>query len=98
MSSNAFRGKTEGRLVITGDYGCGKTHLAVAIANSRENLVIRRNFSSRLICWIISEKHLSPNNLNKLQTIDSKKSELHHYLSWTILKRNPLTPWGLEKL
>jgi DNA replication protein DnaC len=34
----AFAAKPRGWLVLTGPYGCGKTHLAAAIANSRTDL------------------------------------------------------------
>jgi DNA replication protein DnaC len=37
-AATTFAGKPKGWLVLTGPYGCGKTHLAAAIANARTDL------------------------------------------------------------
>jgi chromosomal replication initiation ATPase DnaA len=56
---NVFRAAQEfaenprGWLVMTGTYGCGKTHLAAAIGNYRKGMGDDPIFVVVLICWTI---------------------------------------------
>jgi DNA replication protein DnaC len=87
----------EGWLVITGTYGCGKTHLAAAIANARVAL------GEPAIFMVI------PDLLDHLRAAYNPQSELRYDDLFEQLRNTPLlilddlgtqssTPWAQEKL
>jgi DNA replication protein DnaC len=87
----------EGWLVITGTYGCGKTHLAAAIANARVAM------GEPAIFMVI------PDLLDHLRSAYNPQSELSYDELFEQLRNTPLlilddlgtqssTPWAQEKL
>lgn len=86
----------EGWLVITGTYGCGKTHLAAAIQCTRGNGRTRHLYGH-------------PNLLDHLRSAYNPQSELSYDELFEQLRNTPLlilddlgtqssTPWAQEKL
>lgn len=87
----------EGWLVITGTYGCGKTHLAAAIANARVAM------GEPAIFMVI------PDLLDHLRSAYNPQSEMRYDDLFEQLRNTPLlilddlgtqssTPWAQEKL
>jgi DNA replication protein DnaC len=87
----------EGWLVITGSYGCGKTHLAAAIANARVAM------GEPAIFMVI------PDLLDHLRSAYNPQSEMSYDDLFEQLRNTPLlilddlgtqssTPWAQEKL
>ena len=87
----------EGWLLLTGAYGCGKTHLAAAIANARLDLGEPALFM------------VTPDLLDHLRTTFSPDSEIAYDELFETLRNTPLlilddlgaqssTPWAQEKL
>src|SRR5688572_31831720 len=61
-ASEAFARDLQGWLLLEGSYGCGKTHLAAAIANRSEEHTSELQSQSNLVCRLLLEKK------NKKQT------------------------------
>ena len=93
----AFAQQPEGWLVITGSYGCGKTHLAAAIANDR----LDRGQPAIFV--------VVPDLLDHLRTTFGPNSEVHYdemfeqvRSTWLLilddLGSQSATPWAQENL
>ena len=95
--SMGFADKPKGWLIITGDYGCGKTHLAAAIANYREALGEPTKFFTAQDLLDELRKTFDENSLisysHRFEEIKSAS-----FLVLDDLETHSLTPWGLEKL
>ena len=92
-----FAAHPEGWLLFTGTYGCGKTHLAVAIAHE----VLRRGQSALFV--------VTPDLLDHLRTAFGPSSETSFDERFETVRQTPLlilddfgaqsaTPWAKEKL
>ena len=92
-----FAVQPEGWLVFSGTYGCGKTHLAVAIANE----VLRRGQSALFV--------VTPDLLDHLRAAFGPSSESSFDERFETVRQTPLlilddfgaqsaTPWAKEKL
>ena len=92
-----FAQEPEGWLLLTGTYGCGKTHLAAAIANARLEL------GEPAVFMVV------PDLLDHLRATYSPHSELSYDNLFEQLRTTPLlilddlgtqssTPWAQEKL
>jgi len=89
--------ETEGWLLLTGTYGCGKTHLAAAIANARLDI------GQPVLLMVV------PDLLDHLRTTFNPESEVSYDELFEQLRAAPLlilddlgaqssTPWAQEKL
>jgi DNA replication protein DnaC len=96
-ASVAFAQNPEGWLVLTGSYGCGKTHLAAAIANDR----LDRNQSAIFV--------VVPDLLDHLRATFGPNSEVQYDDTFEQVRTTRLlilddlgsqsaTPWAQEKL
>lgn len=96
--AEAFSAQPEGWLVLTGTYGCGKTHLAAAIANRRANI-----YHERATFVVV------PDLLDYLRAAFSPSSSAPLDVRFEEVRRAPLlilddlgtesaTPWAREKL
>ena len=96
--AEAFAAQPEGWLVLTGTYGCGKTHLAAAIANRRANM-----YHERATFVVV------PDLLDYLRAAFSPSSLAPLDVRFEEVRRAPLlilddlgtesaTPWAREKL
>lgn len=92
-----FAARPEGWLLFTGTYGCGKTHLAVAIAHE----VLRRGQSALFV--------VTPDLLDHLRAAFGPSSETSFDERFETVRQTPLlilddfgsqsaTPWAKEKL
>jgi DNA replication protein DnaC len=95
--SRDFAEQAEGWLVLTGPYGCGKTHLAAAIANYRRD----KGYPQLFI--VVSEllDHLRATfSPNSLVTLDARFEEVKNapVLILDDLSTQAMTPWVREKL
>ncbi|MBE2235754.1 MAG: ATP-binding protein [Anaerolinea sp.] len=92
-----FAARPEGWLLLTGTYGCGKTHLAVAIAHE----VLRRGQSALFV--------VTPDLLDHLRAAFGPSSETSFDERFETVRQTPLlilddfgaqsaTPWAKEKL
>jgi DNA replication protein DnaC len=92
-----FARKPKGWLVITGPYGCGKTHLAASIANTRTDLGDQPLFV------------MVPDLLDHLRATFNEKSNVRYDRRFDNIRTAPLlilddlgtqsmTPWAREKL
>ncbi len=95
--AKAFAEDPQGWLVITGDYGCGKTHLAAAIANCR----FYQNYPVLFV--------VVPDLLDHLRATFSPQSTVGFDRRFEEIRNSPLlvlddlgthsaTPWAQEKL
>jgi DNA replication protein DnaC len=95
--TKSFAEKPEGWLVLTGDYGCGKTHLAASIANYRA-----QNGYSALFISV-------PDLLDHLRATFDPSSSVGYDRRFSEIRNAPLlvlddfgthnaTPWAQEKL
>jgi len=93
----AYAQHPEGWLLITGTYGCGKTHLAAAIANARQAL------EQPVVFMVV------PDLLDHLRAAFSPHSEVPYDEFFEHLRNTPVlvlddlgahssTPWAQEKL
>ncbi|MBV7329391.1 ATP-binding protein [Chloroflexi bacterium TSY] len=93
-----FADEPEGWLVLTGDYGCGKTHLAAAIANHQ----FARSLGSATFVVV-------PDLLDHLRATFSPMSNTPYDRRFDEIRKAPLlilddlgtesaTPWAKEKL
>ena len=93
----AFAQHPEGWLLITGTYGCGKTHLAAAIANARQAMGLSVVFM------------VVPDLLDHLRSTFGPQSEVPYDEFFERLRNTPVlilddlgahssTPWAQEKL
>jgi DNA replication protein DnaC len=92
-----FAENTAGWLAFTGPFGCGKTHLAAAIANYRRD----KGYPQLFI--VVSEllDHLRATfNPNSLVTLDARFEEVKNspVLILDDLSTQAMTPWVREKL
>ena len=96
--SRAFAEKPSGWLVLTGTYGCGKTHLAAAIANAQVDL------NRSLPMFVVV-----PDLLDHLRATFSPNSQITLDRLFDQVRSTPLlvlddlgtesaTPWAREKL
>jgi DNA replication protein DnaC len=96
-AARAFADKPEGWLILTGSSGCGKTHLAAAIANERINQGYPAFFIS------------TPDLLDRLRSTFNPDSEMPYDEFFEQVRGAPLlilddlgaqssTPWAKEKL
>lgn len=96
-ASRKFAKKPEGWLVLIGGFGCGKTHLAAAIANHRAN----QGFPVMFI--------VVPDLLDHLRSTFNPNSTISYDRRFEEIRKNPLlilddlgtqatTPWVREKL
>lgn len=92
-----YAASPEGWLVLSGAYGCGKTHLAAAIANARLDM------GEPVIFMVV------PDLLDHLRATYSPQSEVSYDNLFELVKNAPLlilddlgahssTPWAQEKL
>ena len=92
-----FAREPEGWLVFQGDYGCGKTHLAAAIANYRKR-------AGNPVCF-----RIVPELLDHLRSTFDPESKVKYDDIFEMVKTTPLlilddfgehntTPWAQEKL
>lgn len=92
-----FAQEPEGWLLLTGTYGCGKTHLAAAIANARIDL------GQSVLFMVV------PDLLDHMRSTFSPQSEVTYDDLFEQLRTTPLlvlddlgaqssTPWAQEKL
>ncbi len=95
--ARSFAARPEGWLLFTGTYGCGKTHLAVAIAHE----VLRRGQSALFV--------VTPDLLDHLRAAFGPSSETSFDERFETVRQTPLlilddfgsqsaTPWAKEKL
>jgi len=95
--AKAFAENPQGWLAITGDYGCGKTHLAAAIAN-------HRLFQNYPVVFVVV-----PDLLDHLRATFSPHSTVGFDRRFEEIRNSPLlvlddlgthsaTPWAQEKL
>ena len=87
----------QGWLVLMGTYGCGKTHLASAIANRRTS----RGFPALFVLVPDLLDHLRATfNPNSMTTFDVRFEEIRHtpFLVLDDLGTESATPWAREKL
>jgi DNA replication protein DnaC len=95
-----FAEQPQGWLVLAGDHGCGKTHLAAAIANK----VMERNEHDGEAMFIVV-----PDLLDHLRSAFSPQSNVSYDRLFDAVKKSPLlvlddlgtesaTPWAKEKL
>jgi DNA replication protein DnaC len=95
--ARAFAERPEGWLVLTGDYGCGKTHLAAAIANYRRQ-------EGQPVYFVVV-----PDLLDHLRAAFSPQSSVSYDKRFEEVRTAPLlvlddlgtgstTPWAVEKL
>lgn len=96
-TSRAYAANPAGWLVFSGDYGCGKTHLAAAIANARN----RQGHPALFI--------VVPDLLDHLRATFSPKNAVPYDKRFNEVRRAPFlvmddlgtesaTPWAKEKL
>jgi DNA replication protein DnaC len=96
-TSTHYAQEPEGWLLLTGTYGCGKTHLAAAIANARLDL------GQPVLLMVV------PDLLDHLRTTYSPDSDIGYDELFDELRNSPLlilddlgaqstTPWAQEKL
>ncbi len=92
-----FAERPHGWLVITGPYGCGKTHLAAAIANYRADLGYLPMFVSVPDLLDHLRATFSPSSR---VTLDHRFEEIRTapLLILDDLGTQSMTPWGREKL
>jgi DNA replication protein DnaC len=96
--SEAFAADPQGWLVLHGTYGCGKTHLAAAIANRRATA-----YHERAMFVVVPDlldylrAAFSPNSITKL---DARFDEVRRapLLILDDLGTESATPWAREKL
>lgn len=92
-----YAAQPEGWLVLTGEYGCGKTHLSAAIANERET-------KGRPVLFVIV-----PDLLDHLRATFSPTSQIRFDTRFEEVRTAPLlvlddlgtenaSPWAQEKL
>jgi len=92
-----FAARPRGWLVLTGDYGCGKTHLAAAISHHRVNLGERPLFI------------VVPDLLDHLRASFDPQSQVRYDKRFDMVRNAPLlvlddlgtqsaTPWAREKI
>ena len=95
-----FADKPQGWIVLAGTYGCGKTHLAAAIANE----VIARNENDVESMFVVV-----PDLLDHLRSAFSPQSNISYDRLFDAVKNAPMlvlddlgtesaTPWAKEKL
>ena len=97
QTAQDFAARPEGWLLITGDFGCGKTHLAAAIANERIRL-------GRQVYFVVVPDLLD--HLRSTFAPDSPVSYSEHFddirncelLILDDLGTQNATPWATEKL
>lgn len=96
-AAQAFAYDPQGWLVFTGDYGCGKTHLAAAIANHRTNL----GYPALFVTVPDLLDHLRATfNPQSLVTYDKRFEQVREadFLILDDLGVQSPTPWVREKL
>jgi DNA replication protein DnaC len=92
-----YAAQPEGWLVLTGEYGCGKTHLSAAIANERMN-------KGRPVLFVVV-----PDLLDHLRATFSPSSQVRFDRRFEEVRTTPLlvlddlgtenaSPWAQEKL
>ncbi|HDQ74072.1 MAG TPA: AAA family ATPase [Chloroflexi bacterium] len=95
--ARSFAQRPEGWLLFTGTYGCGKTHLAAAIANYR----VKHGYPALFV--------VVPDLLDHLRDTFNPQSTVTFYQQFEEVRRTPLlvlddlgtesaTPWAREKL
>jgi DNA replication protein DnaC len=95
-----FAEKPQGWIVLAGTYGCGKTHLAAAIANQ----VMTRNENDVEAMFVVV-----PDLLDHLRAAFSPQSNISYDRLFDAVKNSPMlvlddlgtesaTPWAKEKL
>ncbi len=96
-AAQRYAQKPAGWLVLTGDYGCGKTHLAAAIANHRAQLGDPPLFVMVPDLLDHLRATFSPNSLT---TFDHRFDEIRSapVLVLDDLGTQSMTPWVREKL
>ncbi len=87
----------EGWLVLTGEYGCGKTHLAAAIANEREEAGDTTLF---IVVPDLLDHLRATFNPNSAVSYDRRFDEIRtaQFLVLDDLGTESATPWAKEKL
>lgn len=96
--AEAFAIDPQGWLVLTGEYGCGKTHLAAAIAN--RYLRVHRKQPMFLVVPDLLDYLRSAFNPNSTSPLDVRFEELRRapLLILDDLGTESATPWAREKL
>ena len=96
-SAKAFAEKPQGWLILTGPYGCGKTHLAAAIGNYQAGL----GYPPLMVVVPDLLDHLRATfNPNSSTTLDRRFEEIRtaRMLILDDLGTQSATPWAREKL